>query len=116
MPNQLYADQLALAPDATLRFRYSFVMTAQACVCTDIDLRLCERYKFDSGVLQVDPGAIELGPGDVDQGIGDGQRSPGFIDLGRKAARVDQGERLTWLHVHETWLPSEVMAAGPYDF
>lgn len=27
-----------------------------------------------------------------------------------------RSERLTWLHVHETWLPPEVMAAGPYDF
>ena len=26
------------------------------------------------------------------------------------------GERLRWLHIHETWLPPEVMAAGPYDF
>ena len=26
------------------------------------------------------------------------------------------GERLRWLHIHETWLPQEVMAAGPYDF
>ena len=23
---------------------------------------------------------------------------------------------LRWLHVHETWLPSERIAAGPYDF
>ena len=23
---------------------------------------------------------------------------------------------LLWQHVHETWLPTEVMAAGPYDF
>jgi hypothetical protein len=23
---------------------------------------------------------------------------------------------LEWLHVHETWLPAEVMARGPYDF
>ncbi len=23
---------------------------------------------------------------------------------------------LTWPHIHETWLPSDVMAAGPYDF
>ncbi len=23
---------------------------------------------------------------------------------------------LTWLHVHETWLPADIMAAGPYDF
>jgi hypothetical protein len=23
---------------------------------------------------------------------------------------------LQWLHVHETWMPDEVMAAGPYDF
>jgi hypothetical protein len=59
LPNQLHGDDLALAPgppDETLRFRYSFVLPAQACVCTDIDLRQCERYKFDSGVLQVDPG------------------------------------------------------------
>ena len=25
-------------------------------------------------------------------------------------------EPLRWLHVHETWLPGEVAAAGPYDF
>ena len=25
-------------------------------------------------------------------------------------------EPLRWLHVHETWLPPETMAAGPYDF
>ena len=23
---------------------------------------------------------------------------------------------LTWLHIHETWLPVEVMERGPYDF
>ncbi|MEM9489993.1 MAG: hypothetical protein AAGC55_12675 [Myxococcota bacterium] len=23
---------------------------------------------------------------------------------------------LRWLHIHETWLPAAVMAAGPYDF
>jgi hypothetical protein len=28
--------------------------------------------------------------------------------------RVDHG--LKWFHVHETWLPREVMEAGPYDF
>jgi hypothetical protein len=27
-----------------------------------------------------------------------------------------RGGHLTWLHVHETWMPHEVMAAGPYDF
>ena len=26
------------------------------------------------------------------------------------------GEEITWLHVHETWLPQSIMAAGPYDF
>ncbi len=26
------------------------------------------------------------------------------------------GESLRWLHVHETWLPRDVMDAGPYDF
>lgn len=25
-------------------------------------------------------------------------------------------ELLRWLHVHETWLPENVMSAGPYDF
>ena len=25
-------------------------------------------------------------------------------------------EKLTWLHVHETWLPKNIMEAGPYDF
>ena len=25
-------------------------------------------------------------------------------------------DSLRWLHVHETWLPMEVMQAGPYDF
>ena len=25
-------------------------------------------------------------------------------------------EPLKWLHIHETWLPQDVMAAGPYDF
>ncbi len=26
------------------------------------------------------------------------------------------GDRLRWLHIHETWLPQALMAAGPYDF
>ena len=26
------------------------------------------------------------------------------------------GERLQWQHIHETWLPEEIMRAGPYDF
>ena len=26
------------------------------------------------------------------------------------------GEPLRWLHIHETWLPAEVMAADGYDF
>ena len=25
-------------------------------------------------------------------------------------------DRLTWQHIHETWLPDEIMQAGPYDF
>ena len=25
-------------------------------------------------------------------------------------------QRLSWLHVHETWLPASIMTAGPYDF
>lgn len=38
-------------------------------------------------------------------------------DNGRIATvlfRLDN--RLTWLHVHETWLPPAVMQAGPYNF
>jgi hypothetical protein len=27
-----------------------------------------------------------------------------------------RSEPLTWLHVHETWMPRDVKAAGPYDF
>lgn len=27
-----------------------------------------------------------------------------------------RNDDLRWLHVHETWLPEELMAAGPYDF
>ena len=38
-------------------------------------------------------------------------------DNGRLAtALFRRGPPLEWLHVHETWLPKEVMAAGPYDF
>lgn len=32
----------------------------------------------------------------------------------RKHAGAPNG--VLWLHVHETWLPSAIMAAGPYDF
>lgn len=36
-------------------------------------------------------------------------------DNGRVATALFRvtDERLRWLHVHETWLPAEVMAAGP---
>lgn len=36
-------------------------------------------------------------------------------DNGRIATALfaDNGEKLHWLHVHETWLPADVMAAGP---
>lgn len=38
-------------------------------------------------------------------------------DNGRVATVLfGTGECLRWLHIHETWLPQEVMAAGPYDF
>ena len=38
-------------------------------------------------------------------------------DNGRLATVVFAvGERLRWCHIHETWLPADVMAAGPYDF
>lgn len=37
---------------------------------------------------------------------------------GRRSSIVflDDGERLLWAHLHETWLPAEEMAAGNYDF
>ena len=38
-------------------------------------------------------------------------------DNGRVATVVfEKGDRLKWLHIHETWVPPEQMAAGPYDF
>ena len=38
-------------------------------------------------------------------------------DNGRVATVLfARGEPLRWLHVHETWLPAAIMAAGPYDF
>ena len=38
-------------------------------------------------------------------------------DNGRVATVLFKGpEPLQWLHVHETWLPPDEMAAGPYDF
>lgn len=38
-------------------------------------------------------------------------------DNGRLATVLfEQGDRLRWLHIHETWLPPEVIEAGPYDF
>lgn len=38
-------------------------------------------------------------------------------DNGRIASVLfNSGASLRWLHVHETWLPTTVMEAGPYDF
>ena len=38
-------------------------------------------------------------------------------DNGRVATVLFEGTGpLKWLHIHETWLPPEEMAAGPYDF
>ena len=38
-------------------------------------------------------------------------------DNGRVATALFRvNRRFQWLHVHETWLPTDVMAAGPYDF
>ncbi len=38
-------------------------------------------------------------------------------DNGRRATVLFRArDRLTWLHIHETWLPPDVMAQGPYDF
>ncbi|MEM7540081.1 MAG: hypothetical protein AAF384_00705 [Pseudomonadota bacterium] len=28
----------------------------------------------------------------------------------------EHGEPLTWLHIHETWMPEAIQTAGPYDF
>jgi len=47
-----------------------------------------------------------------------GARNSKPANNGRVSTAIlrDEGERLVWLHVHETWLPDEIMAAGPYDF
>ena len=38
-------------------------------------------------------------------------------DNGRIASALfTVSERIRWCHIHETWLPKEVMTAGPYDF
>lgn len=38
-------------------------------------------------------------------------------DNGRIATALFRArEQLRWIHVHETWLPRDVMAAGPFDF
>eukprot|EP01043_Picozoa_sp_COSAG02_P075546 COSAG02_NODE_15628_length_1153_cov_2.366224_2_plen_234_part_00 len=114
LPNQLHGDDLALAPgppDETQRFRYSFVLPAQACVCTDIDLRQCERYKFDSGVLQVDPGDghVQKFPAHIthvwDMGANEGFNTPLTIeDQGTVQLAEDVGE------VGIQWLPGRDLA------
>ncbi len=38
-------------------------------------------------------------------------------DNGRIAtALFSIGDSLQWLHIHETWLPREIMVKGPFDF
>ena len=38
-------------------------------------------------------------------------------DNGRVATVLfEKGDQLRWLHIHETWVPPEQMATGPYDF
>ena len=39
-------------------------------------------------------------------------------DNGRLATVLfrETGERLEWLHIHETWLPADVMERDPFDF
>ena len=38
-------------------------------------------------------------------------------DNGRVATVLfHSGDRLRWLHIHETWLPEEIMEADSYDF
>ena len=114
LQNQLHGDDLALAPgppDETLRFRYSFVLPAQACVCTDIDLRQCERYKFDSGVLQVDPGDghVQKFPAHIthvwDMAANEGMNTPltiedqGTVELAEEVGEIGIG-----------WLPGRDLA------
>lgn len=39
------------------------------------------------------------------------------INNGRLATVLfKRSEPLKWLHIHETWLPPDIMSAGPYDF
>ena len=38
-------------------------------------------------------------------------------DNGRISTVLFKGpEPFTWLHIHETWLPEDIMVAGPFDF
>ncbi len=38
-------------------------------------------------------------------------------DNGRIATVLfSRGDSLQWLHIHETWLPEDIQAAGAYDF
>ncbi|MFT5397007.1 MAG: hypothetical protein ACI85N_002222, partial [Gammaproteobacteria bacterium] len=38
-------------------------------------------------------------------------------DNGRLATVIfKKTDPLQWLHVHETWMPETVQAAGPFDF
>lgn len=44
-------------------------------------------------------------------------RASSPADNGRRASVLfGAGDELRWQHVHETWLPPDVMEAGPYDF
>ncbi len=36
--------------------------------------------------------------------------------LFRADGDISSPSRLIWVHVHETWLPEEVMKKGPFDF
>ena len=37
-------------------------------------------------------------------------------DNGRIATVLLSADALKWHHIHETWLPDEIIEAGPYDF
>lgn len=65
-------DVLALAPgppNMTRRFRYFFKLQAEACVCTDIDLATCQRYRFINGMLHIDwgDGNMQMLPAHITQ-------------------------------------------------
>ena len=46
-----------------------------------------------------------------------GSNTPDRAPSGRlTSALIETGPPLKWLHIHETWLPEAIRAAGRFDF